>query len=77
MELVLADISKWKTQLEGEIIKIDEQITHLTATKKVAEQKVKEAEALLAEHDFSAEVVEDEESVVEESSETASEVAAG
>jgi hypothetical protein len=61
MELVLSDIAKWKTQLEGEIIKIDEQVTHLTATKKVAEQKVKEAEALLAEHEFTAEVVEDSE----------------
>ena len=65
MDLVLSDIAKWKEQLEGEIVKIDEQATHLTATKKVAEQKVKEAEALLAEHNFSLPAEEEAEPVAE------------
>jgi predicted nucleic acid-binding Zn-ribbon protein len=55
MNLVLTDISRWKTQLETEIIKIDEQIEHLKASRDMAKQKIAEAEELLEANNFSAE----------------------
>ena len=68
MKLVLADIYRWKTQLEDEMVKIDENIKHLQVSRKAAKQKIKEAGNLLAAHDFA---LEEPEEVEEEAADEA------
>lgn len=68
MDLVLADIARWRTQLKGELVKVEqalegfdervkEERERLETTKEVAEKKIAEAEELLEAHEFVEEVV--------------------
>jgi hypothetical protein len=75
MDLVLNDIANWKSQLAGEIIKIDEQITHLKASRKVAVQKISEAGQILEAHDFTPEAEEVTEEVEEATTEAVTKAA--